>query len=185
MNDYYHLVTVVDAQEDSKQILAALQGIKSGKLANDLRLLNYYHEIPVSYGASVDYVEGDMVDLTVHQHQVVVMKFDKKTILKSSHFPYDVISNVFRVKLSNCLVTLTNFAYAVVRAERRKFVRVAVKDPQEAIFADGKRKIHGRLVDISLCGIAVLSSECTENLISQFIFQRQVEIIKELKEQII
>lgn len=231
MSDYYHLVTAVSAQEDNKQITATLKAMKSGALSNDLRLLNFYNEIPVSYGATIDYLDDDMVDLTVHQNQLVVMKFDKKTILRSKHFPHDVIASVFRAKANTGIVTLTNFAYAVVRADRRRFVRVTVKDRIDVIFKNGSHEIRGRLADISLCGIALVSganvavetqaegaallslqdksislpaklvkmvpaggevryifeietSSKEEELISQFIFQRQVEIIRELKDTV-
>ena len=74
MGDHYQIVPVGTAQADSDAILATLKAVKDGQLMNDLRLLNYYQEIPVSYGATVDFLEGDMVDLGVHQHQAVVMK---------------------------------------------------------------------------------------------------------------
>jgi c-di-GMP-binding flagellar brake protein YcgR len=231
MTDHYQLVTVNNTQQDSLAIVAKLQAIQAGQLVNDLRLLNYYNEIPVSYPASVDYVEGDMVDLTVHQNQAVVMKFERKTIIKSQHFQHEVIANVFRANINTSLVTLTNFAYVLVRAERRRFVRVALKDSLEASFADGEKELRGRLVDISLCGAAILAGDANlfdtqaegallltlcgrtisvsarliklvqvsgetkyvfdfevsgkdEALVSQFIFQRQVEIIRELKDQV-
>jgi PilZ domain-containing protein len=231
MTDHYQLVTVKNTQVDSSAIVAKLQAIQAGQLVNDLRLLNYFNEIPVSYPASIDYIDEDMVDLTVHQNQAVVMKFERKTIIKSQHFPYEVLANAFRVNINTSLVTLTNFAYALVKAERRRFVRVALKDPLAATFTDGEKELRGRLVDISLCGAAILGGDSSlfdtqaegallltlcgrtisvpalliklvqvggdtkfvfefevsskdEVLVSQFIFQRQVEIIKELKDQV-
>ena len=231
MSDYYNVVTEVNAKEDSKQIVATLQAMKGGTLSSDLRLLNFYNEIPVSYGASIDYMEQDMVDLSAHQHQIAVMKYEKKTILRSQHFKHDVIANVFRANVNSSLATITNLAYVVVRADRRRFVRVSIKDRIEVLFTNGEIKLHGLLVDISLCGIALVAgvnsaidtltegavmlsimgkpisfpaklvktfpsgsdsryvfeietSSKEEALISQYIFQRQVEIIKELKESI-
>ena len=233
MADHYQLMSKNGAREDSAEIVAILQKMHRGELPADLRVLNYYEEIPVSYPASIDYLEEDMVDLTVHQHQAVVMKFEKKTILKSRHFAHEVLANVFRVDVNKSLATVTNFAYVVVRAERRRFVRVTVKDRYEVIFTDGERKLRGHLYDISLCGLAVVCSDTAagietmtngtlllslgekpislpsrllkiltadgeeryifefeassreEAVISQFIFQRQVEIIKDLKDAVI
>jgi len=231
MSDYYHLLTDINAQEDSKQIVATLNAMKGGMLSNDLRLLNFYNEIPVSYGATIDYIEQDMVDLSAHQHQIAVMKYEKKTILRSQHFKHDVIANVFRANLNSSLATITNLAYAVVRADRRRFVRVAIKERIEVLFTDGDLKLHGMLVDISLCGVAMVAGQNSaietfnegaiiltlagkpisfpaklvkiipsgsesryvfeteigskeEALISQYIFQRQVEIIRELKDSL-
>jgi c-di-GMP-binding flagellar brake protein YcgR len=232
MSDHYQLVSQSSAREDSAAIVAIIDQMRRGVLPADLRLLNYYEEIPVSYPAKIDYVEDDMVDLSVHQHQAVVMKLGKKTILKSRHFSHEVLANVFRVDIGKSLATVTNFAYVVVRAERRRCVRVTVKGRYEVIFTDGERKLRGCLHDISLGGLAVVSSDASgfdtmtdgtlllslgdkpislparllkivtaegeqrfifefeassrdEGVISQFIFQRQVEIIKELKDSII
>jgi len=233
MPDHYQLISKASAREDSAAIVAVLQKMHRGELSPDLRLLNYYEEIPVSYPASVEFIEDDMVDMLVHQHQAVVMKLGKKTILKSQHFEHEVLANVFRVDIGKTLATLTNFAYVVVRAERRRFVRVTVKGRFEVIFTDGERKLRGSLYDISLSGLAVVSADGGTNfdtltdgtlllslgdkpislpsrllkivtadgeqryifefeassrdeaVISQFIFQRQVEIIKDLKDAIV
>lgn len=233
MADHYQLISQTSVREESAAIAAILQKISRGELTADLRLLNYYEEIPVSYPARIEYIDEDMVDLSVHQHQAVVMKFEKRTIIKSQHFDLEVLANVFRVDVNKTLATLTNFAYVVVRAERRRFVRVTVKGRFDVIFTDGERKLRGHLYDISLSGLAVVCSEVDssfdtltegtlllsmgdkpislpsrllkiltadgehryvfefeatsrdEAVISQFIFQRQVEIIKELKDAVV
>lgn len=231
MNDFYQLVNVSDIKADSHAIIKVLQDIKDRKLDNDLRLLNYYHEIPVSYPASVDHVEDDMVDLTVHQHQAAVMYHEKMTFLKSRHFPHDVIAKVFRADVNRSLAILTKFAYAQVRAERRRFVRVKISEQINVSFASANNKCSGRLADISVGGMSLYvdsnnaleindagtlivtlqgktleipgtllkiveedgmhkylfeieTTSRIENLISQFIFQRQLEIIRELKDSV-
>src|SRR5512138_919146 len=162
MSDYYQIVPVGTAQADSDAILATLKAVKDGQLMNDLRLLNYYQEIPVSYGATVAFLEGDMVDLGVHQHQAVVMKLEKSTIIKSRHFPNEVIAKVFRSDIARCLVTLTKFAYGVVRAERRRFVRVAIVEAVDVVFLTDTATISGRMTDISVGGVSMKQErECT------------------------
>ena len=234
MSDHYQLISQGTVRQDSAEIVTILKKIASGELTSDLRLLNYYEEIPVSYPGRIEYIDEDMVDLSVHQHQAVVMKMEKKTILKSQHFAHEVLANAFRVDVNKSLVTLTNFAYVVVRAERRRFVRVTVKGRFDVVFTDGERKLRGHLYDISLSGLAAVCSDTAENgietmadgtlllslgdkpismparllkilsaegenryvfefeatsrdesIISQFIFQRQVEIIRDLKDAIV
>ena len=231
MNDYYQIVTVADAREDNEQILGILAAIQKGTLSNDLRLLNYYQSIPVNYGATVESIEGDAVELAVNQQQAVVMHIEKETFLKSSHFPKDVLAAVSYVNIDKCVAIITKFAYAVVRAERRQFVRVEVKERIEGTFSAPGVKVSGTLNDISLGGIALAADipnppendlegtvslrlpggpfefparllrviptkdralaicetrpdSRTEKAISQYIFQRQVEIIRELKDSI-
>lgn len=232
MKDIYHLLTVDDVQKDEKAILEVLQGIYDGRLKNDLRILNYYKEIPVSYNATITGIEDGMVEMDVHQHQAVVMYVEKTLFFKSGHFPHDVIAKVYKSNINKCIGLLNNFSYVQIKAERRRFVRVEIKDLVPVNFRRSDKSLDGRLMDISIGG---MSMECSDNValepetagiltaelpsgklempgriikiiphednwvyvfeieassrietvISQFIFQKQVEIIRELKDQLI
>ena len=229
MNDIYQRIQLQGEQEDCKQILATLAQIQSGRLANDLKLINYFRQIPVSYGAGILTVEPDSAEFSVHQIQAVVITLEKITILRSRHFPRDVVANVNYVNVEKSRVVLSSFSYALVRADRRMSVRVELGEPVYACFHAADASVSGRLIDMSLTGISIAvdadpglslsekgelnvtlpndtitvpasllttksdSSGCrlifeieatraTEVSISQYIFRRQVEIIKELKE---
>jgi hypothetical protein len=232
MNDIYHFFTVDDVQTDEKAILDVLQRILDGELDNDLKILNYYKEIPVSYLASIASIDSGLVEMDVHQHQAVVMYVEKMTFLKSEHFPHDVAAKVYKANINRCIGLLHNFSYAQIRAERRRFVRVQIVDPIKVNFRRVDQNFNGRLVDISIGGLSLESNDkididletagiltaelpngnlempgrllkvaetgdfwCyifeidasnrIEAAISQFIFQRQVEIIRELKDQLV
>jgi hypothetical protein len=229
MNDIYQRIQLAGEKEDSAQIIATLAAIKAGRLKNDLKLLNFFREIPVSYGASVETVEESFAELNVHQIQAVVISFEKVTVLKSSHFPKDVIANVSYVNVEKSRIVLSSFCYALVRADRRMSVRVELSEPIYASFTSQGATTGGRLHDMSLTGISIdlvedpgiplsekgelavtlpigtisvpasvlkiktvgngyrlvfeiEATRATELSISQFIFRRQVEIIKELKD---
>ncbi|HEY5513580.1 MAG TPA: PilZ domain-containing protein [Geomonas sp.] len=228
MNDIYQKIQIAGEGEDSQQILATLAAIMEGRLANDVKLVNYFREIPVSYGATVLTVEEGSAELSVHQIQAVVISLEKVTALKSSHFPRDVIANANYVNVEKSRIVLSSFSYAVVRADRRMSVRVELSDPIYASFTSPGGTVSGRLLDMSLTGISITVSEdpglplsdkgelavtlpigsitvpasllkahpvaggfrlvfeieatrATELSISQYIFRRQVEIIRELK----
>lgn len=232
MGDEYQLLVEKGVKEDSRQIVSILDQLSKGKLANDLRLLNYFNEVPVSYPAVVENVEDDMVDMAVHQNQAVVMNHQKMTFLKSRHFPHAVVAKVFRSDVGKCLAILTKFSYAQIRAERRQFVRVRLDSAIPASFACSQGEVTGTIDDISIGGMCLRTSrsqeletqvrgiltlsldDCTleilamllkirqeendflyvfecetdakiETKISQFIFQRQLEIIRELKDQVL
>lgn len=228
MNDIYQKIQIAGEEKDSQQILATLAAIMEGRLANDVKLVNYFREIPVSYGATVLTVEESSAELSVHQIQAVVISLEKVTALKSSHFPRDVIANANYVNVEKSRIVLSNFSYALVRADRRMSVRVELSDPIYASFTSSGGTVSGRLLDMSLTGISITVSadpglplsdkgelavtlpigsitvpasllkalpvadgfrlvfeieatRATELSISQYIFRRQVEIIKELK----
>lgn len=234
MKDTYQLVTQSNGKQDTADILAVLQKIKDGILKNDLRLLNYYHEVPVSYGVTIDAIEGDAVEFTVHQAQAAVLGLQKQTLMKSSHFPSGLGAHCFveYINVRNRLAVLGRFAYASIRAERRNAVRVYAGAPTISTqFQAEGQCVGGELKDISVTGMAVISStelpsglaeegilkltlmghamtvKATvvrsvsveggylhtyrieldakmEEVVSQFIYSRQVEIIRELKEHI-
>jgi len=229
MNDIYQRIQVAGEAEDSKQILTALAGIQSGRLNNDLTLVNYFRQVPVSYRAGVLSMEDDSAELSVHQIQAVVIAQEKVTVLKSRHFARDVIAQANYVNVAKSRVVLSGFSYAVVRADRRMAVRVELSDPIYATFKAADACVSGRLFDMSLTGVSVAvpanpgvalsergelsvslpndtitvpaslltskpqadgcrlifeieATRAAELCISQYIFRRQVEIIKELKD---
>jgi hypothetical protein len=229
MNDIYQRIQIAGEKEDCRQILATLAQIQDNKLVNDLKLVNYFREIPVSYVAEILTVEQDSVEFLVHQIQAVVIKEEKVTVLKSRHFPRDVIAIANYVNVEKSRIVLSSFSYALVRADRRMSVRVELSAPISASFTWEEGSVSGKLHDMSLTGISIavpenpgiplseqgelsvdlpsgtliipasllktkpLVSGCrlifeielsraTELSISQYIFKRQVEIIKELKD---
>ena len=232
MGDEYQLLIETGAKEDNRQIVLILDQLSKGRLANDLRLLNYFNEVPVSYPAVVENVEDDMVDIAVHQNQAVVMTHQKMTFLKSRHLPHDVVAKVFRSDVGKCLAILTRFSYAQIRAERRQFVRVRLDSIISASFVCSLGEVTGTIDDISIGGMCLRAGEphgletqargtlrlalddstleilavllkirqeaedflyvfeCEtdtkmEAKIAQFIFQRQLEIIRELKDHVL
>lgn len=238
MKETYQLVSLKNGTQDFTEIVEILKELHSGKRKNDLRLINYYHEVPVSYPISIEYVDAEMLDLKVNQAQAAVLSVQKQALLTSSSFPKElgVHAIVERVNIPKCAVSLGRFAYASIRAERREAVRVTVGDPIEAVFEavaaedQEAQTIRGNLADISLTGFAMLSDAdlpvgmpeegvakltladtClslsaqrissrrsdsqnmymfkinvdrqADKVISQYIYNRQVEIIHALKEQ--
>lgn len=232
MKDLYHLVTISDGQKDSNAILEVFRAIKAGRLRNDVKLLNYIREVPVSYAATIENIADDRIELTVHENQAVMMKHDKFTLIRSSHFPseFGVHSFVALANPTKGKAILVRFAYAQIRAERRTAVRVEVHHRITGTFTGPSGEFSGELLDISVNGAslktlvtvpagpdesgrftcplpngmldvparflrqiesselrkAVLILETAgkmESVVSQFIFNEQIDIIRELKER--
>ena len=234
-NDVYHLVTVEDGKSDNAAILKVFSKIATRRLKCDLKLLNYYDEVPVSYGSTIVTVDNDSVELAVHENQAVIMKHDKSTLIKSKHFHNELGVHCYAtyVNVPKKIVILHNFAYAQIRAERREAVRVKVRGKLSVRFSYESVNIEGCMVDISAIGISLntdlgsaMNTEqsgllyfalngtplavpgslvrsitkeggghiCifqmkpdrkSDNIIGQFIYQRQVEIIQLLKEGLV
>lgn len=232
LSDVYHLVTVNDGKSDAAAIAKVFSEMATGRLKCDLKLLNYYDEVPVCYGSTITSVEIDCIELAVHEHQALVMKHDKSTLIKSKHFhnEFGVHCYATYVNVSKKTVILHNFTYAQIRAERREAVRVKVHGTLPVKFSYDNVNMEGSIVNISGNGISIISNLApatnsgqsgflvftiagtslavpasfirsfpngneghiykfqmtpdrkSDSIIGKFIYQRQVEIVQELKE---
>lgn len=155
--DYFHLVTLEDGQKDNNAIIKTFKDIQTGSIPCDVKLLNYYREIPVSFGATITNVMDDRVDMNVHQNQAVVMKHAKQTLIKCEYFPngLGVHSYVAMTNVNSGRAILTRFAYAQIAAERRGAVRVEIDFPLEGGFAAPGGALVGNVADISVTGASL------------------------------
>jgi hypothetical protein len=153
------LLTVKDVQQDESAIIDVLSAIKADELSNDLVLLNYYKEIPVSFGATIERIEGGVVDMIVHRLQAVSMQMEMTTFIKSDHLRYCVIAKVLKVKKRERLAFLTQFAYVHIPAEQRMYVRVKVLGRVEAVFCCDNQEVIGTVSEISCGGVAILAPQ--------------------------
>ena len=135
----------------------------TGRLKCDLSLLNYCNEVPVSYGATIVTVEKDSVELSVHEHQALIMKQNNSTLIKSKHFDKGLGVHCYAayVNVTKKAAILHNFAYAQIRADRREAVRVKVNGTMPVRFFRENMVIEGTMIDISASGISLLIPEGT------------------------
>ncbi|MEI6205588.1 MAG: PilZ domain-containing protein [Desulfuromonadales bacterium] len=158
-NDVYHLVTVNGGRSDNAAIVNVLSEIAAGRLESDLRLLNYYDEMPVSYSPVIVSRDRDSFELVVHKHQALIIKHDRSTLIKSRHFHNGMGVHCFAayVSVPRKTVILHNFAYAQIRAERREAVRVKIHQKMPVTFFNERVTIEGVMADISGSGISFSS----------------------------
>jgi len=232
VRETFQIVSIKDGKQDLESILHTLREMKAGRLKNDLKLLNYYHEVPISYSAKIDSIDADCIEVTAHQAQSVVLGLQKQVLLTSSSFPQGLGVHCFveYVNVKNSFAVLGRFAYASIRAERRGAVRVKIDGFVPAAYTADTQTLSGRADDISVSGVAIHNQQSApagipengtlqlsvngsdlilpstlvksaekegefvhtfrfepdknaDKVISQYIYGRQVEIIRQLKEQ--
>lgn len=159
-NDHYQLVTINDGKTDADAILKVFADMQAGRLKSDLTLLNYCNEVPVNYSATITAVDKDSVELSVHEHQALIMKENNSTLVKSRHFERGLGVHCYAayVNVPKKVVFLHNFAYAQIKAERREAVRVKVNNALPVTFSCDNLSIAGTMVDISASGISFRSN---------------------------
>ncbi len=159
MHNYYRLISVGDFHEDESSIIEILEAIKKNELPNDLKLLNYYKEVPISFGSEIDHIEKGLVELAVHQLQAVAIQQQKMTLMRSRHFGHDVFAKVLKVSTVKNYAFLSNFSYAQVLSDRRKHVRVKLTHNLDVVFHSQKISVKGCLKDISIGGVSIHTPE--------------------------
>ncbi len=159
MKTHYQLMPGADLKKDESAILETLSAVMEDRIANDLKLLNYFREVPINFGAAIDQIDRGMVEMTVHQLQAVLMREQKETFLRSSHFEHDVIARVMRADSDRNFAFLSHFSYVEIFADRRAHVRVEVSENIAAIFSAGELRLQGMIRDISIGGMAFTTQE--------------------------
>lgn len=124
--------------------------------------LNLYKGVPISSEASIVKIEGENVTFYIDKLQEIAMKLDGKAfIVKNNYFNKHLKADIADCNFQTNTVVLTNFIYLLnMPALQREFIRVH-PDIVSKVFLHqfGNIQTSGRLFDISLNGLGVVSSE--------------------------
>lgn len=124
--------------------------------------LNLYKGVPISSEASIVKIEGENVTFYIDKLQEIAMKLDGKAfIVKNNYFNKHLKADIVDCNFQTNTVVLTNFIYLLnMPALQREFIRVH-PDIVAKVFLNqlGNIQTSGRLFDISLNGLGVVSSE--------------------------
>lgn len=123
---------------------------------------NLYKGVPISSEASIVKIEGENVTFYIDKLQEIAMKLDGKAfIVKNNYFNKHLKADIVDCNFQTNTVVLTNFIYLLnMPALQREFIRVH-PDIVAKVFLNqlGNIQTSGRLFDISLNGLGVVSSE--------------------------
>jgi len=151
---YYDKAVRGTENEDKLVILQFL----SGMIGQTFSFLNYYKEIPVSYDSTLLSVENEMAEFAIHEYQAKVISLERKALIYShakSPYSEDMIGEAFYVNSVRKRAILCNFAYARIRSDMRRFVRVQLDHPVEVDLVHDDDILKGNVKDISLGGAAM------------------------------
>ncbi|HBA73017.1 MAG: pilus assembly protein PilZ [Geobacteraceae bacterium GWC2_55_20] len=154
MFQYYDKAVRGTENEDKLVILQFL----SGMIGQTFSFLNYYKEIPVSYDSTLLSVENEMAEFAIHEYQAKVISLERKALIYShakSPYSEDMIGEAFYVNSVRKRAILCNFAYARIRSDMRRFVRVQLDHPVEVDLVHDDDILKGNVKDISLGGAAM------------------------------
>jgi hypothetical protein len=156
---YFKRITEYNAETDEEQILDVFAAIVAGKLDDDLKLQNFYRDVPVSHKATLKRIEGGQVVIVTHTLQARVMGMEQHTLLRSMNLLHPVIGQVRLLDERTGLARLDQLGYASVPSDRRRFPRVRLDGNHVATFSNERIRIRGDIRDICIGGVAVLSDQ--------------------------
>jgi hypothetical protein len=122
-----------------------------------VKLYNTYRGFPVSYEAYIMAVDQGYVAVQVHEYQAVSMALEGKTHIQSDSWPEFIRANVVAVDVVKKQAVLTEFEGAGDAIGKRTTIRVQPNEPLEAEIYDGKRRIGGKIADISNTGVGIFT----------------------------
>lgn len=124
--------------------------------------LNLYKGVPISSEAMIVDIEGENITFKIDQLQEIAMKLDGQAfIVKNNYFNKHLKADIVYSNFQTNTVVLTNFIYLLnMPALQREFIRVH-PDIVAKVFLHqfGNLQTSGRLYDLSMNGLGVVSNE--------------------------
>ena len=145
--------------EDQAEILYIFKQELTRSAKLQITLINYYSGLPVSCPAQIISIEKDMIDLDVAPYQAFTMRDHHYTFIRSRFLKHDVLANVQYVNVNRRAASLRKLCYVEIMAERRDYIRLELGTPQNATFKTRDGLVRGKLVEISINGACVQTTD--------------------------
>ncbi|OGO68792.1 MAG: hypothetical protein A2Z49_07075 [Chloroflexi bacterium RBG_19FT_COMBO_56_12] len=120
-------------------------------------LINTYRGFPISYPASLMAVDQGYVAMTVHEYQAVAIALEGKTYMQSSMLPEVIQGTAVGVDVARKRVAVTELKGVGQSVGRRSSIRVQPSAPIDVEIYDERRRIAGKIADISTRGVGVFT----------------------------
>ncbi|MEA3523152.1 MAG: PilZ domain-containing protein [Campylobacterota bacterium] len=141
------------------RIVANLEDIRKKKVK--INVLNTYQGVPIQYKASVVHTAENCVYLKTHPIQEAAARDQKGIyILGTGSIEYDIYAQIKLVKYKgHTLLELRSFNILKESLSQRQGVRVQPKESIALTLLHAKRSFKVHLFDISLGGLAIITSQ--------------------------
>ena len=234
----YNNFVVVSPADDLLTILGQLKNIFVTDPAAEFSLLNIYKELPIVSSSRIFEINNNTVEFVTNSTQFYIIEEAHDVVIQSNLMDTSIIGKVVALDNGRFHVTLSEFSYAELHADKRGSLRVRLRLPMHLLMVVDGNDLSGMINDISLGGVCVktfagdlleraetielkikllhsgtnevmeasipsrlvrivdkkgIQTRCimtfdhtpkSERVLSTFIYQRQAEIIKELKSKL-
>lgn len=162
--DHTHLYTTrpqKSVSDDLTEILATFKELlKDGKTA--IKLVNYHQGLPLTFPAQIMGLEHGMLEVEIHPQQAVAIERDHVTFIRCDAFRQHIGVRVQYINVKKCAATLNGFFFIDIMADKRNSVRLTLDPPCNAAFGLNGSSVSGKLVDLSMTGMAIKVNQLPE-----------------------
>ncbi len=158
---------------DQGELLAIFSNLISAQ--KPVTMYNTYRGLPFNYDADILAVEHGNVAMRVHRDQAISMAMEGRTFLHTSTFPKMIRANVVQVDFRKKQAILNEFNVVGNAVGKRTKVRVQPSESLEAEIYDGRRRIRGRIADISANGMCIFTLSAYMYVLS-FRLKQEVDV---------
>jgi hypothetical protein len=125
---------------------------------SEIKLLNIYKGLPISYDASIDSVDDSEIQIHGNKHQLACLYYQGESYLQAEELPYIIRSQVISMNLAKENVIFSNFEAVKNNIGNRTEIRV---EPDEQLvvtiqFNGSAADIFAPLTNISAGGASVI-----------------------------
>lgn len=127
------------------------------KNQSEIRLLNIYKGLPISYDASISSIGDSEINVTTNRYQISCLFHQRETYIQGEELPNIIRSQVMSLNLAKEDALLANFEIAQNSIGNRMNIRVEPGDPLVGIiqFKGYPTKVITPIADISIHGVSV------------------------------
>lgn len=148
--------------EDQAEIISILKQELSKQPKYQVRLINYYKGLPVSYPAQLIDIERDIIELDIYPQQAVVLAEQHGTFIRCKALKHDLFANVQYVNIRKRAASLRKICYVEIMAERRSYIRLELEPHRNALIRSTDGIVKGQLTELAINGACVKSEQpCT------------------------
>ncbi|RLJ70375.1 PilZ domain-containing protein [Hydrogenivirga caldilitoris] len=146
-----------EAEEKERRLLLEFLEKLQEEREREIELLTYYKEVPIVCRSKILKLEEDK--LRVRTCHINIFKPEMEIYLKHRHIPQTVATRIIEVDVPKEELLLEVLTFVELPQERRRYVRVAPKEPIPVEIVKESREIVGRMADVSIGGVGVYLSE--------------------------
>lgn len=127
----------------------------------EIRLINSFKGLPISFNAVILSVNGDFVTVGVDRSQIVCMYRDHETFIQGEGFRDTVKAQVVQINLNKLECVLSHFETPKNSFNDRAYIRVEPDNPINGNIKAKEARIpfRGQLADISQGGLGIYIEE--------------------------